>query len=210
MTKKVTAYDFRHLRPPSGFHNLNEAFDLKGVSWLHPVESLFGDWNGSTLILGQDYNSWGNILNQPLSKLRHDPNFETNENLITIFGPSCSAVYANYSWFIKDGLNASAPISFSKSVREANAPVLAATIKGMPNIKNLFCLGAKVSKALLGKSAEPLGHKKIEICGAMLDCYALPHPGSLGMLNYQRRRKISKEMAVTEIREFVQQNLGHV
>jgi len=205
--KNLTAYDFRHLAPPAGFHNLNEDFDLSGVDWLHPVESLFGDWSGRTLILGQDFNSWNNVVNQPIENLKHDPSFATNQNLEIIFGPSCDAVYANYSWFLKSGMNASAPISFRKSVLEANQPILEATIKGMPNLARIFCLGAKVSKALLGKDATPLCHKRMEVCSVAMDCYALPHPGALGLANYQRRQNISRDVALAKIRDFVQVTL---
>ena len=205
--KNLTAYDFRHLAPPAGFHNLNEAFDLSGVDWLHPVESLFGDWSGKTLILGQDFNSWSNVVNKSLENLKHDRSFATNQNLESIFGSSCDAVYANYSWFLKAGTNASAPISFRKSVQEANRPILEATIKGMPNLAHMFCLGAKVSRVLLGADATPLCHKRLEICGATLNCYSLPHPGALGLANYQRRQNISRDIALAKIRDFVQEKI---
>lgn len=205
--KNLTAYDFRHLAPPAGFHNINEAFDLSGVDWLHPVESLFGDWSGRTLILGQDFNSWGNVVDKQLENLKHDPSFATNKNLAFIFGSSCDAVYANFSWFLKAGINASAPISFRKSVLAANQPILEATITGMPNLAHIFCLGTKVSRALLGADTTPLCHKRMEICGVTLNCYSLPHPGALGLANYQRRQNISRDVALAEIRDFVQKKI---
>ena len=197
------AIDFRHLKPPAGFRNINELGNLDSLYWLHPVQSLFGDWSASCLILGQDFNSWGNIKNVNPDDLKHDPSFETNINLDKIFKNS-SALYANYCWFIKEGKNASAALSLRKEVREANKPVFEATVQNMENLRNIFCLGSKVTRAVLGGPEKPLTSRRKIVCGRELLVHSLPHPGSLGMVNFCKKQAVSKDDALQLVKHYVQ------
>ena len=200
--KRHRAIDFRHLKPPAGFRNINELGNLDSLEWLHPVQSLFGDWSASCLILGQDYNSWGNIKNVNPHDLKHDPSFETNKNLDEIFKNS-PALYANYCWFIKEGKNASAALSLRKEVREANKPVFEATVQSMENLRNIFCLGSKVTRAVLDGPEEPLTSRRKIVCGRELLVHSLPHPGSLGMVNFCKKQAVSKDDALQLVKHYV-------
>ena len=203
MSAHPRAYDFRNLRAPEGFHNINEIADLSTQSWLHPVQSLYGDWNGRHLVMGQDLNAWGNLAQRDAESLRHNPNFLTNKHLERIFGKEFDAIYANLSWFIKGGETASAPINFTREVMAANQPVLKATITAMPNLQTVYCLGAKVFTALTRKKYGPLTKCQAVFFDRAVEIFALPHPGGLGMANFQKQTGLSREAALNKIQDFV-------
>jgi hypothetical protein len=201
-SRKPRAIDFKSLEPPAGFRNINELGNLEGAEWLHPVQSLFGDWNAKNLILGQDFNSWNNIRNVDPRDLKHDPNFETNKNLTSIFGGS-SALYANYCWFIKEGKNASAALSLRQEVRKANEPIFFATVQSMEELQNIFCLGSKVSRAVFGGPRETLANEQTVIFGRKLLIHSLPHPGALGIANFCRSKKTDKKSVLQLLKQYV-------
>lgn len=196
-------YDFREHTAPEGFRNINDLGDLSTCDWLHPVQSLYGDWTGSNLILGQDFNSWGNLVDLDTKDLTHDPSFPTNINLIEIFGPSFDAIYANLSWFIKEGKSASSRFHFTSKVLEANHPILKATIMSMPNLRRIYCLGEKVFEAIAAEKYQPLFSKRLVLFGTRVDLIAIPHPGFFGMLNFRRKKNLSKDASLEEIKKYV-------
>ena len=197
------AYDFRNLEPPSDYRNINELGDLSTQPWLHPVQSLYGNWDGRHLIMGQDFNSWGNLVGRPTDELKHNPNFPTNKHLKKIFSQEFDAIYANLSWFIKSGETASAPINFTREVMTANAPIVKATISSMPNLQTVYCLGAKVYTALSRQKYAPLTKCQAVLFDRPVEIYALPHPGGLGMANFQKRTGLKREAALNAIQAFV-------
>ena len=197
------AHEFRNLEAPAGYRNINELADLSTQSWLHPVQSLFGDWSGRHLIMGQDFDSWGNLVGRSADKLRHNHNFPTNRHLEKIFGEQLDAVYANLSWFIKEGKNASAPVNFTRKVMIANEPILKATISAMPNLQKIYCLGSKVFTALSLQKYVPLTKCQTVLFDQPVEIYALPHPGNMGMANFQKRTGINREAALNQIQAFV-------
>lgn len=203
MQRSPKAFDFKGLQPPRGYRNINELGDLSNEAWLHPVQSLYGDWNARHLILGQDFNSWNNLNGLAVSELKHNPEFSTNKNLIALFGPNFDAIYGNLSWFIKDGRNASSPVNFTRKVKEANWPILEATISNMPNLKFVYCLGAKVFSALTGQKYEPLTKSEHLLFDKKLQVVAVPHLGGLGLANYQHRTGLSKQSALNKIKQSV-------
>ena len=196
------AYDFRHIIAPKEFHNINELCDLSNVSWLHPVQSLFGNWDAPNLIMGQDFNSWDNLQGATASDLRHDPSFTTNMSLANIFQDT-TAFYANYCWFLKKGRTASASISLRKEVKDANAPILRATIDNMRNLKHIFCLGSKVSIAMTESKLKPLENVESSNNGRRYLVHYLPHPGGLGLANFCRSNKIKKPAAISLLRDYI-------
>jgi len=199
------AYDFRAHIAPEGYRNINELGNLSTCDWLHPVQSLYGDWTGRNLILGQDFNCWGNLLDLDVKELQPDPNFPTNKNLTEIFGLSFDAIYANLSWFIKDGRNASSSLNFTKKVLEANHPIFRVTVESMPNLKRIYCLGSKVFRAVSPGKYEPLSCKRIILFGYCVDLIAIPHPGALGLANFQRRSNLSRDSALKEIKNYIRE-----
>jgi len=197
------AYDFRNLEAPAGFHNINEIADLSTQPWLHPVQSLYGNWGGRHLILGQDLNSWENLFEKKAYELKHDPDFTTNKHLERIFGEGFDAIYANLSWFIKGGETASAPINFTRAVMAANEPVLKATISAMPNLQTVYCLGAKVFEALSRQKYAPLTKCRTVLFRRSVELFALPHTGGLGLANFQNKTGLNREAALNKIQDFV-------
>ena len=197
------AHDFRSLKAPTDYRNINELGDLSTQPWLHPVQSLYGDWNGRHLIMGQDFDSWGNLVGRPTDEIKHNPNFPTNKHLKKIFSQEFDAIYANLSWFIKSGETASAPINFTRAVMTANAPIVKATISAMPNLQTVYCLGTKVYTALSRQKYAPLTKCQAVLFDRPVEIYALPHPGSLGMVNFQKRTGLNREAALNAIQAFV-------
>jgi len=197
------AYDFRDLKAPRGFRNINEIGDLSAVDWLHPVQSLYGDWSGRGMILGQDYNSWENVKNLKISQLTHDESFETNKNIRKVFGEDFKGIYANYFWFIKDGRNASSYFSTRKEVIDANEIIFKSTIEHMENLKTIFCLGSKVYQSVFRKKYTAFDSHKTTLFGKGLEIVALPHLGGLGMTNFCRQHSVTRSLGVDLVRKFV-------
>lgn len=193
-----TAYDFKDLKAPEGFVNLNEIFDLSNVDWLSPVQSLFGDWNGKYLILGQDLDGLDNIKHLKVNELAHNPNFETNKNLLKVFSANAPALYTNYFWFIKEG-QASSSFSTRKEVVSANEPVFRRTIESMPNLETVVVLGSLTFRKVFQRKYRPLESHNKSLYGKNLRIQSIPHLGGLGMVHFCSKSKLSKPDALKAI-----------
>lgn len=202
MKTNPTAYDFRDLKAPDGFVNLNEIFDLSDVDWLNPVESLFGDWTGKYLILGQDFNGLDNLLQLNVNEMRHNPGFETNKNLKKIFGANARALYANYFWFIKQG-QASSSFSTRKEVVLANKPVFRRIINSMPNLETIVVLGSLTFEKVFEQKYQPLETHNISLFEKNIRVLPIPHLGGMGMANFCSKSKLSKPEALEAIGLFI-------
>lgn len=194
------AYDFRDLVPPKGFTNINSIFDLRSVKWLHPTQSMYGNWGAESLLLGQDFNGLQNLRGYKLEDLKHDPRFATNKNIANIFSSNISIFYANYFWFIKDGY-ASSMLSTRKEVIDANKVIFDATMNAMPNLKKIFSMGKSVSKAL-GLVYDPMTVKLMKLSDRDVEVYQLPHLGQLGITNFSKKMKLNYVDAVEKIKLF--------
>ncbi len=200
------AIDFKSSSAPDGFTNINDLFDLSNVSWLHPVQSLFGRWDGRILILGQDYNGLNNLRSLSVSEIRHDPGFETNKNLINVFGQDVDALYANFFWFIKNGW-AQEKFSTKKEVIDANLPIFNSTVNAMKNLSHIFPMGELTTKKGLGIEFEPLVEKKVKIGDRVFMAMPIPHLGSRGLGNFSRKYKLTKIDAIKKIKCAVNNSL---
>lgn len=200
--KFPTAIDFRGVQAPDGFTNLNDLFDLRKVSWLHPVQSLFGNWNGKFLILGQDYNGLSNIEKLSPIELKHDPSFETNKNLIKIFGNGADCLYANFFWFIKNGW-AQEKFSTRKEVVDANRLIFHDTVKSMRNLIHIFPMGSIVTAKAFGIKYQPLVTTTCDILGRQFKITPIPHLGARGLGNYSKRIQCSKLDALEKIKKSI-------
>ena len=201
------AYHFRHITAPKGFRNINEITDLSKLNWLHPTESLYGNWDGENLILGQDFNSWNNLQGLSADKLCHNPNFQTNKNLCRVFGSNFQAIYGNFFWFIKEGDNASSRFSTRTEVIEANNVIFEATIKGMRNLKRVYCMGSAPYRFAFWQKFIPLSHCRTIVFKKDLDVYALPHLGNLGLNNFANQCSFDRSCALERISSFVSETL---
>jgi hypothetical protein len=201
------ASDFKASLAPAGFTNINDLFDLSAVSWLHPVQSLYGRWGGRVLILGQDYNGLNNLRELQVSDLKHDAGFETNKNLIKIFGDEADALYANFFWFIKDGW-AQEKFSARKDVIEANLPIFNATVNAMKNLTHIFPMGELTTKKALNIEFNPLVSSKVQVGNRSLNVMPIPHLGSRGLGNFSRKNGFSKAIALEKIKHAVTTSLS--
>lgn len=201
------AFDFKESIAPVGFTNINDVFDLGAVSWLHPVQSLYGRWGGRILILGQDYNGLNNLSGLHVSDLRHDAGFETNKNLIKIFGDEADALYANFFWFIKDGW-AQEKFSARKDVVAANLPMFNATLDAMKNLTHIFPMGELTTKKALNMEFNPLVISKNQVGNRSLTVMPIPHLGSRGLGNFSRKNGFSKTVALEKIKHAVATSLS--
>ena len=205
MAVKPKAFDFRHIQAPVDFHNINEIGDLSEENWLHPVQSLFGNWDARYLILGQDYNSWENIKTKSPHELRHDPNFTTNRNLDEIFSEKRHDLfYANLFWFIKDGKNASSKLSINDEMMKKNHFMFQVLVENLENLEIIFSLGALTSKSLLGWNPVFLSLNDYKFQGRRFCVMPLPHPGNLGLANFCNKRGIDRMSALRLIKDKVQ------
>lgn len=196
------ASDFKGSLAPVGFTNINDLFDLSKASWLHPVQSLFGRWDGRALILGQDYNGLQNLSELEISDLRHDSGFETNKNLIKVFGENADALYANFFWFIKDGW-AQEKFSTRKEVVDANLPIFNSTINAMKNLSHIFPMGELTTKKAFNIEFNPLVASKVQVGERLLVVMPLPHLGSRGLGNFSRKHRLTKVDALRQIKQAV-------
>lgn len=202
------AIDFKASLAPAGFTNINDLFDLTEVSWLHPVQSLFGKWGGRALILGQDYDGLNNLSELQVSDLRHDSGFETNKNLIKVFGENADALYANFFWFIKDGW-AQEKFSTRKEVVEANRPIFNSTINAMKSLSHIFPMGELTTKKAFNIEFNALVGSKVQVCGRWLVVMPIPHLGSRGLGNFSRKHGLSRADALGKIKQAVINSLNN-
>jgi len=201
------AIDFYKHIAPNGFTNINNEFDLRQVEWLHPVQSLFGKWDGKILILGQDYDGLNNLKGLEVSDLRHKPGFDTNKNLIEVFGKDADALYANFFWFIKNG-GAQEKFSARKEVVEANLPIFYSTIDAMHNLSYIFPMGELTTNKAFKIDFNPLVESRVTIKGKSVIVMPIPHLGKRGLGNFSRRNRLSKSEALEEIKQAVTKSLS--
>lgn len=203
------AIDFKGAIAPSGFTNINKIFDLSEVEWLHPVQSLFGNWNGRLLVLGQDYNGLNNLNELLVSQIRHDAGFETNKNLIEVFGENTDALYANFFWFIKDGW-AQERFSTRKEVVDANLPIFHSTINAMKNLSYIFPMGELATKKAFDIDFNPLVESTVKIGEKFFIVMPIPHLGSRGLGNFSRKHGLSRVGALERIKQTVTNSLNNL
>jgi hypothetical protein len=201
------AFDFKSSCAPKGFTNINDLFDLSAAEWLHPVQSLFGDWDANILILGQDFNGLKNLINLEISKIHHDTSFETNKNLINVFGKDTSAMYANFFWFIKDGF-AQENFSIRKEVISANMPIFHATLQAMKNLTHIFPLGSLTTKSAFNIKFEFLVESTVDIKHRSYRVLPIPHLGRRGLLNFCRKGGMTKDAALLHIKNSIESSLS--
>lgn len=201
------ASDFKASLAPAGFTNINDVFDLSSVDWLHPVQSLYGRWEGRILILGQDYNGLNNLSGLQVSDLKHDAGFETNKNLIKVFGDGADALYANFFWFIKDGW-AQEKFSARKDVIEANLPIFNTTLDAMKNLTHIFPMGELTTKKALNLGFNPLVSSKVQVGNRSFIVMPIPHLGGRGLGNFSRKHRFSKAVALEKIKQAVATSLS--
>lgn len=202
------AIDFKEALAPSGFTNINDVFDLSGFGWLHPVQSLYGRWDGRALILGQDYNGLNNLKELRASELRHDAGFETNKNLIKVFGENADALYANFFWFIKDGW-AQEKFSTRKEVVDANLPIFHSTLNAMKNLSHIFPMGELTTQKAFDIDFKPLVESKVSAGGRSFIVMPIPHLGSRGLGNFSRKHGLTKADALGRIKQAVTNSLNN-
>lgn len=203
---KPKAFDFKRAIPPFGFLNMNSLVHLDKVTWLHPVQSLFGNWDGNVLILGQDFNGENNLLNFKADEFKHDPSFETNINLVKVFGNSTNVLYANFFWFIKKG-SAQTKFSVRKEVVDANLPIFLATVSAMKHLTHIFVMGSITSKKALGLDFFPLVESKVLIGDRIFYAMPIPHLGVRGLGNFCKKRELSKVDALNQIKSAIDESL---
>jgi hypothetical protein len=203
------AIDFKEALAPVGFTNINDVFDLSKFGWLHPVQSLFGSWDGKFLILGQDYNGLNNLNELQASELQHDPGFETNKNLIKVFGENADALYANFFWFIKDGW-AQEKFSTRKEVVDANLPILNSTINAMKNLSYVFPMGQLTTKKAFNLDFKPFIESKVKMGEKSFIVMPIPHLGSRGLGNFSRKHGLTRAEALERIKQAVTNSLNNL
>jgi hypothetical protein len=203
------AIDFKDALAPVGFTNINDVFELSKFEWLHPVQSLFGSWNGKSLILGQDYNGLNNLNELQASELRHDAGFETNKNLIKVFGENADALYANFFWFIKDGW-AQEKFSTRKEVVDANFPIFHSTINAMKNLSYIFPMGELTTKKAFNLDFNPLVESTVKIGEKSFIVMPIPHLGSRGLGNFSRKHGLTRADALNRIKHAVTNSLSNL
>ena len=203
------AIDFKEALAPVGFTNINDLFDLSKFGWLHPVQSLFGSWDGKILILGQDYNGLNNLNGLQASELRHDSGFETNKNLIKVFGANTDALYANFFWFIKDGW-AQEKFSTRKEVVDANLPIFHSTINAMKNLACIFPMGELTTKKAFNLAFNPLVESKVKMGEKSFIVMPIPHLGNRGLGNFSRKHGLTRAEALKRIKQSVTNSLSNL
>ena len=196
------AHDFKNIAAPTGFVNLNEITDLSSANWLHPVESLYGNWQGDFMILGQDYNGFDNIKDYSVTDFQHDPNFPTNKTILEVFGTNFEGLYANFFWFVKAG-KANSPLSTRREVVEANMLILEKTINSMPNLKIIFTLGQKAIESAFALPYQPLKAFNTVKFNRNLLIVCLPHLGALGISQFRGNTGTDRDQALEKIKSAV-------
>jgi hypothetical protein len=203
------AIDFEASKAPTGFTNINCLFDLTKVAWLHPVQSLYGSWAGKILILGQDYNGLNNLDGLKVSDLQHDAGFDTNKNLIKVFGRDADALYANFFWFIKDG-DAQESFSTRKEVVDANKPIFESTINAMNNLSHIFPMGSITTNKAFNLAFNPLIQSRVRIGQRVFTVMPIPHLGNRGLGNFSRKHKLTKDDALERVKQAVTKSLKNL
>ena len=205
----------------NGYVNINSIFPQ--ADRLHGTETLCGDWQGSTLIVGQDFAHASRIRERLATAPNQNPfchgQIETNKNLCEFLHPKhfvtmdgsnakqCGVLYGNAIWLLKDGYNMSAGLPRLKRAFEINAPILRKTIEAMPNLDTILCLGKVSYNAVLsiyrltGDWRSDRDQRRWQVVGGTR-IYAMAHPGSLGINN--RASGISRE----ECRKLVAQDFA--
>ncbi len=185
MTPEIPDW-IRDYRCPNGrFRNIYE-YDPEETR-LYGTESLFGDWDGELLVLGQNF-SCTDTIEQGIDDGRyrvyaHNPAMITNRSLeLYTRGIDCGVVYGSaLAGMIKVGDSNSLLPAWSH-MRSHLCRVLRFTIENMHNLTGIACLGS-VAWELCHDAFEERCQKLTDAlyyhCPSRLDglrVYAMPHP----------------------------------
>ena len=78
-------------------------------------------------------------------------------------------------------------------------PVSSALNQGIGNM-----IRSKVTRAVLGGPEKLLTSRRKIVCERELLVHSLPHPGSLGMVNFCKKQAVSKDDALQLVKHYVQ------
>lgn len=145
-----------------GYTNI---FELCDPPTIYGTEHLFGDWDGSLLVLGKDFAPAGEVrllAAQPADRVyrhndgdgRYRTGLRTNRRLARILygdgslidgraSRNCGTLYGNACFFLKEG-NASARLTGwrpGEPVFDGSALVVRHVVDHMPNLRAIVCLG---------------------------------------------------------------------
>ena len=154
---------FAHLKLEPEYGNINKIVTISDR--LHMCETLFGDLNAKVMVLGQDGAHFGNmqalVAAECARGYRHGENVRTNINLIeclskytrkrvdgSIDPKECGVFYANAVWLLKGGDGMAARLPRLMSVLRECAPVMKATIEGLPKLELIIAMGRVAYRSL--------------------------------------------------------------
>ncbi|MFG0300058.1 MAG: hypothetical protein ACF8K1_10715 [Phycisphaerales bacterium JB047] len=176
----------RSYRCPKGrFRNIYEYAPEE--SRLYGTESMFGDWDGELLLLGQDFCCTDDVeqwINQGRERVfAHNPTMITNRSLeLHTRGFGCGMLYGSaLAGMLKIGGSNSGLPGWSH-MRGHLSEVLRFTIEHMSNLSAIACMGS-AAWDLCHHADErehiPLSHALKYRCPSRFDglpVYAMPHP----------------------------------
>jgi hypothetical protein len=195
----------------AGYTNINSI--CRQVDRLHGSETLCGDWNGTTLVVGQDFANTAYVFSQLKAGSEnpfHHGQILTNRNLCEFLHPwhvvgmdgtrsaSCGVLFANAIWLLKNGDGLSARLPNLALAIEVNRPVLAATIENMPKLKTVLCLGKVAYRAVLryyelkGTWRQDLDSGQPKVAATGVRIWAMSHPGLLGIRGRAKNRSFAE------------------
>src|SRR5262249_3184426 len=140
--------------------------------------------------------------NAHVNPFHHDPNLETNQNLVEFLRPfyqveiegknagRCGVVFGNIIWPIKEGKVTARLRKWKRAIR-ASEPIFRATVQAMANLKIILCLGQIPYEGLSTLEDQNRNWRRDltnHQCFRLRDrnevvVCPLPHTGKLGLLN---------------------------
>ena len=160
---------FAHLKLETEYGKIPEYGNINDIvtidDRLHMCETLYGDLNAKVMVLGQDGAHFGNmqalVRAEGAPGYRHGENVQTNINLIeclseytrtrvdgSIDPKDCGVFYANAVWLLKNGDGMAARLPRLMSVLRECAPVMKATIEGLPKLELIIAMGNVAYRSL--------------------------------------------------------------
>ena len=150
---QVSGIEFSDLRL-AGYRNVNALFPQ--YDRVYGRETLCGDWNGTTLILSQDFQHTSELKRRLSEDSERNPFFHGQKRatrlLCSLIEPkhevsidgttakTCGAVIGDAIWLLRD-----TDVPDYRPTPEAainvSRPVLLRTIEAMPNLDTILCLG---------------------------------------------------------------------
>src|SRR5262245_35582197 len=163
---------------------------------LYGTESLYGDWNGSVLLLAKDFAP-SRILHERMAvrhprPYSHEPELGTNKRLIRFAGnlarsddpANCGMLYGSaLANLLRDDGNFSGSLPNRPQAMKHGVDVLRFVVERMPNLSTIVCMGEEAFEVTAAVLEVPVrwrdrGEMSGPLRAGTLAISVVPHPAA--------------------------------